>query len=107
MSFSNELQRDSLAELSYSEALKAGYFSAYLADSDTLTTELHYGEQYFFQDLANLDSLITMGRFTKKEKRNIKENGFTPQLVSEIAERLISLQEQNGYPFARLSFVPI
>ena len=107
LSFSNEVQRDSLAELSYSEALKSGYFSAYLADSDTLTTELHYGEQYFFQDLANLDSLIAMGRFTKKEKRNIKENGFTPQLVSEIAERLISLQEQNGYPFARLSFVPI
>ena len=107
LSFKSELERDSVARMSYNDALKSGYFSAYLADRDTTSIELHFGTQYFFEDLSNLDSLISMGRFTKKEERNIKKSGFTPLLVSELAERLIELQEQNGYPFARLSFMPI
>lgn len=106
LSFSNQLARDSIASISYTDALNKAFFSAHLVDRDTSTTELHYGEQYSFQNIAHLDSLLSMGRFTKKEQRNIRENGFQPQLVSEIAERLLSLQEQNGHPFARLSFVP-
>jgi outer membrane protein assembly factor BamA len=104
--FQERAQRDSCAQEWHQQALLNGHLASFIQEVDSAHWKSYLSEKQEFNSITNLDSLLILGGFDRREGRSLKENSLSYEVVAEIAERFLQIQENRGYPFARCAFEP-
>lgn len=104
--FQERHQRDSCARVWHQQALLSGHLASFIQEVDSTHWKSYLSEKQEFTSITNLDSLLTLGGFDRRESKILKDNSLPYEVVAEIAERFLQTQDNRGYPFARCAFEP-